>query len=96
MDSTPKISRDEYIRQMRQEIEETLGRVADAINEAPPGTSSRPVKRRSATSSRAYARRLMRRPCRCESMRRKPLSPLRRTRRRAGPSGIRAGRTSPC
>ena len=34
---TPKLSRDEYIRQMRQEMEEMLGQVADAINEAPPG-----------------------------------------------------------
>ena len=32
-----KLSRDEYIRQMRREIEETLGQVADAVNEAPPG-----------------------------------------------------------
>ena len=37
MEPTPKISRDEYIRQMRQEVEEMLGQVADAINEAPPG-----------------------------------------------------------
>src|SRR4051812_36133798 len=32
-----KLSRDEYIRQMRREIEETLGQIADAVNEAPPG-----------------------------------------------------------
>jgi hypothetical protein len=31
------LPRDEYIRQMRREIEETLGRVADAVNQAPPG-----------------------------------------------------------
>jgi hypothetical protein len=37
MDSTPRISRDEYIKHMRQEMEEMLGQVADAINEAPPG-----------------------------------------------------------
>ena len=37
MEPTPKISRDEYIKQMRQEMEEMLGQVADAINEAPPG-----------------------------------------------------------
>ena len=37
MEPTPKISRDEYIRQMRQEVEEMLGQVADAINNAPPG-----------------------------------------------------------
>ena len=32
-----KLSRDEYIRQMRRQIEETLGQVADAVNEALPG-----------------------------------------------------------
>jgi len=37
MEPTPKISRDEYIQQMRQKVEEILGQVADAINEAPPG-----------------------------------------------------------
>src|SRR3954453_12305907 len=39
------------------------------------GMSSRPARRRSATSSRAFAGRPMRRPCRCGSMRRKPLFP---------------------
>ena len=37
MEPTPKLSRDEFIAQMRAKIEEPLGRVADAINEAPPG-----------------------------------------------------------
>jgi hypothetical protein len=37
MADAPKLSRDEFIRQMRAKFEETLGRVADAINEAPPG-----------------------------------------------------------
>jgi hypothetical protein len=37
MESTPKMSRDEYILQMRREMEELLGKVADAINEAPVG-----------------------------------------------------------
>jgi hypothetical protein len=37
MADAPKLSRDEFIRQMRVKFEETLGRVADAINEAPPG-----------------------------------------------------------
>jgi hypothetical protein len=37
MESTPKMSRDEFISQMRKKLEEALGRVADAINEAPPG-----------------------------------------------------------
>jgi hypothetical protein len=37
MESTPKMSREEFIAQMRNKVEEALGRVADAINEAPPG-----------------------------------------------------------
>jgi hypothetical protein len=37
MESTPKLSRDEYVQQMRQEMETMLGQVADAINGAPPG-----------------------------------------------------------
>ncbi len=37
MESKPTLSRDEYIEQMRQEMEEMLGKVADAINEAPAG-----------------------------------------------------------
>ena len=37
MPSEPTLSRDEFIAQMREEMEAMLGRVADAINEAPPG-----------------------------------------------------------
>ena len=37
MQPEPQLSRDEYIRQMRREIEEALGKVADAVNQAPPG-----------------------------------------------------------
>jgi hypothetical protein len=37
MSTAPRISRDEYIKQMRQETEKMLGKVADAINEAAPG-----------------------------------------------------------
>jgi hypothetical protein len=37
MESTPRMSRDEFIAQMRTKVEEALGRVADAINEARPG-----------------------------------------------------------
>jgi hypothetical protein len=37
MEPTPKMIRDEFISQMRETVEEVLGRVADAINEAPPG-----------------------------------------------------------
>jgi hypothetical protein len=37
VNSTPQMSRQEFIDRMRQKMEETLGRVADAINEAPPG-----------------------------------------------------------
>ena len=38
MPSTPKMSRDEFLARMRQKVEEALGQVADAINEAPPGS----------------------------------------------------------
>jgi hypothetical protein len=37
MQSEPKLSRDEFIEQMRTKLEEALGKVADAVNEAPPG-----------------------------------------------------------
>jgi hypothetical protein len=37
MPSEPKLSRDEFIEQMRKKVEEALGKVADAVNEAPPG-----------------------------------------------------------
>jgi hypothetical protein len=37
MDGLPKLSRDEFIAQMRAKMEAMLGLVADAINEAPPG-----------------------------------------------------------
>ena len=37
MESTPQMSRQEFIDRMRQRVEEALGRVADAVNEARPG-----------------------------------------------------------
>ncbi len=37
MESAPKLSRDEFIAQMRAKMEAMIGQVADAINEAPPG-----------------------------------------------------------
>ena len=37
MESTPRMSRDEFINAMRKTMEEALGRVADAINDALPG-----------------------------------------------------------
>ena len=37
MESTSKMSRQEFIDRMRQTVEEMLGRVADAVNQAPPG-----------------------------------------------------------
>lgn len=37
MDGQPKLSRDEFVKQMRAKMEAMLGQVADAINEAPPG-----------------------------------------------------------
>src|SRR5918998_6879758 len=37
METAPTLSRDEFIRQMREEMEAMLGKVADAINAASPG-----------------------------------------------------------
>ena len=37
MSSEPKLSRDEFIAQMRAKMEAMLGQVADAINDAPSG-----------------------------------------------------------
>jgi hypothetical protein len=37
MSVEPKLSRDEYLAQMRAKMEAMLGQVADAINDAPPG-----------------------------------------------------------
>jgi hypothetical protein len=37
MESTPRLSRDAFIAQMRTKFEEALGKVADAVNQAPPG-----------------------------------------------------------
>jgi hypothetical protein len=37
MSAEPKLSRDEFIAQMRAKMEAMLGQVADAINDAPPG-----------------------------------------------------------
>ena len=35
--TTPKFSREVYIESMRQRIDEILGKVADAVNDAAPG-----------------------------------------------------------
>jgi hypothetical protein len=37
MDVLPRLSRDEFIEQMRGKLEAALGKVADAVNEAAPG-----------------------------------------------------------
>ena len=37
MDSTPKLSREEFIARMQSFIAQALGQVADAINDAVPG-----------------------------------------------------------
>lgn len=37
MSREPRLSRDEFIAQMRVKMEAMLGQVADAINDAPPG-----------------------------------------------------------
>ena len=33
----PKLSRQAYVQAMRQRVEETLAKIADAVNDAPPG-----------------------------------------------------------
>ena len=37
MGPVPKLSREAYVEAMRAKVEDLLGRVADAVNEAPPG-----------------------------------------------------------
>jgi hypothetical protein len=37
MDGTPKLSREQYLERMRGQLEELLGQVADAVNDAPAG-----------------------------------------------------------
>ncbi len=37
MQPEPKFSREAYIESMRQRVEEILGKVADAVNDATPG-----------------------------------------------------------
>jgi hypothetical protein len=37
MESTPRMSRQEFIDRMRHKVEEALGQVADAVNAASPG-----------------------------------------------------------
>jgi hypothetical protein len=37
METAPKMSRDEFIAEMRKKVEDVLGAVADAINDAPSG-----------------------------------------------------------
>ncbi len=37
MDRLVRMDKDEYLRQMRQEMERILGQVADAVNDAPDG-----------------------------------------------------------
>lgn len=90
----PKLSRDEFIRQMRAKFEETLGRVADAINEAPAGRiisgSEEQVRDLfEGLRQQAFEAGLQMRVDAAEAA-----SPPRGTRRRASPSGIRDGRTS--
>ena len=38
MEPTAKLSRDDYVRMMRDKLEAMLSGVADAVNEAPPGS----------------------------------------------------------
>ena len=97
MESTPKMSREEFIDRMRQKVEEVLGKVADAVNEAPPGQiiagSEEQVRDLFADlRRRAFEMAVqMRRGCGGSRF-----SPLRRTRPRTRPSAIRGARTTPC
>ena len=48
MEAMPKLSREQFVEQMRSLFEESLGKVADAINDAPAGrviaASEEPVR----------------------------------------------------
>lgn len=48
LESVAKLSREAYVEAMRAKLEEVLGRVADAVNDAPPGqviaASEEPVR----------------------------------------------------
>jgi hypothetical protein len=48
MEPVAKLSREAYVEAMRAKVEELLGRVADAVNDAPPGqviaASEEPVR----------------------------------------------------
>lgn len=35
--TTPRLSREEFIAQLRKRMEDVMGQVADAVNDAPPG-----------------------------------------------------------
>lgn len=37
MDEMPRMSREEFLSAMREEVEEAMGKVADAVNDAPTG-----------------------------------------------------------
>ena len=37
MEPVPELSREAYVEAMRAQLEEVLGRVAEAVNKAPPG-----------------------------------------------------------
>jgi hypothetical protein len=97
MESTPKLSRDRFIERMREKLEEALGGVADAINEAPSGQiiagSEEQVRDLFADlRQHAYETGLQRRVDAAEAA----FSPSRRTEPPARASGIRGGKTSPC
>jgi hypothetical protein len=97
MEPTPKISRDEYIQHMRQKLEEILGQVADAINEAPPGYiisgSEEKVRDLFADLRKQAYEKGDPDEGQCGGSR---FSPLRRTQTRARPNAIRVDRTSRC
>src|SRR3954471_13500538 len=97
MSAEPKLSRDEFIAQMRAKMEAMLGQVADAINDAPPGRiisgSEEQVRDLFADlRQQAFEKGLQMRVDAAKAA----SPPLRRTRARARPNAIRGGKTSRC
>ena len=97
MSADPKLSREEFIAQMRAEMEAMLAKVADAVNDAPPGRiiagSEEPVR-----DLFAEFRECAFRESPADETRRggSRFSPLRRTKAPARPNAIKDARTSPC
>ena len=76
MESTPKLSRDEFIQRMREKMEEALGRGRRRDQRGTAGADHLGERRTGPRPVRGPAPASLSRPaCRCEWMRRKPLFP---------------------